>query len=226
MKQISQEQRAILRSPLPDEAITQNPAKPFLSAIKPIYIVERLNDVFGVGSWSTKVELLSMKDDGTTLVKTCLDIPEYNIHIEQFGGHQDKDIGDSAKGSATDALTKCASYLEIGIDVFRGKQTHNNSQSNPANQPIQQKPSSNNNTNNGMFNNNTNNNNTTERIDFADIDKCTTVEELNSWYNSVQGSIKTDKQREWIVGRCKKHKAKLLKQQQPIIVNNPELEYK
>lgn len=220
MKEITEEMKKALLAPIPAEAISQHPTKTFLSTIKAIYITERLNEVFGVGSWQIKTDFVE-RVEKMVVVKTTLTIPEYGIYYECFGGNDNVDLGDAYKGATTDAITKIGSYLGIAIDVFKGKQTNNSQQ-----QPNQQKPSSNNNTNNGMFNNNTNNNTTTERIDFTDIDKCTTVEELNSWYNSVQGSIKTDKQREWIVGRCKKHKAKLLKQQQPIIANNPELEYK
>ena len=36
---------------LPDEAVSQHPTKKFLSSIKSIYVTERLNEVFGVGSW-------------------------------------------------------------------------------------------------------------------------------------------------------------------------------
>ena len=123
-KTITDEMVARLIAPLPAEAITENKQKTFLSSIKPIYVTQRLNEVFGYGTWRTKVELVAEKEDGTTVVKTTLEIPEYGVYLEQFGGHQDKDLGDSFKSSATDALTKCASYLGIGLDVFMGKQTH------------------------------------------------------------------------------------------------------
>lgn len=123
-KRITEEMAAKLTAPLPAEAITENKQKTFLSSIKPIYVTQRLNEVFGYGNWRTKVEVVTEKDDGSTVVKTTLEIPEYGVYLEQFGGHQDRDLGDSYKSSATDALTKCASYLGIGLDVFMGKQTH------------------------------------------------------------------------------------------------------
>lgn len=123
-KKITDEMVAKLTRPLPAEAITENKQKTFLSSIKPIYITQRLNEVFGYGNWRTKVDVVTEKDDGSTVVKTTLEIPEYGVYLEQFGGHQDRDLGDSYKSSATDALTKCASYLGIGLDVFMGKQTH------------------------------------------------------------------------------------------------------
>ena len=123
-KRITEEMVAKLTAPLPAEAITENKQKTFLSSIKPIYITQRLNEVFGYGNWRTKVDVVTEKDDGSTVVKTTLEIPEYGVYLEQYGGHQDRDLGDSYKSSATDALTKCASYLGIGLDVFMGKQTH------------------------------------------------------------------------------------------------------
>jgi hypothetical protein len=47
-KTIDSQTRDSLRKPFPSEAITQHPTKTFLSTIKAIYVVERLNDVFGI----------------------------------------------------------------------------------------------------------------------------------------------------------------------------------
>lgn len=55
MKELSQTQLELLKSPLPAEAIKQHPTKTYLSSIKAIYVTERMNDVFGVGQWHTKV---------------------------------------------------------------------------------------------------------------------------------------------------------------------------
>lgn len=122
--------REQLRKPLPEEAITQHPTKKYLSSIKPIYVTERLNDVFGIGKWTTKVEhiVTEKKENGSKMgsmvvVKMILEVPEFNIYYEQYGGNENSDLGDAYKGAATDALTKICSYLEIGIDVFKGKAT-------------------------------------------------------------------------------------------------------
>lgn len=127
---ITQEQREQLRKPLPAESISQHPTKTFLSSIKAIYVEERLNDVFGVGSWTTKVEHV---DDGETkanksgnaptmvVIKVTFEIPEYGIYHECYGGNDNADLGDAYKGATTDAISKIASYLEIGIDVYKGK---------------------------------------------------------------------------------------------------------
>ena len=129
-KVISTEQKAMLDAPLPAEAVTQHPTKTFLSSIKSIYVTERLNEVFGVGAWRTKVESIERASGGMVVVKVTLTIPEYGIEYECYGGNNNGgensknfDLGDAYKGAVTDAITKIASWMGIGADVFKGKQT-------------------------------------------------------------------------------------------------------
>ena len=49
---------AKLKAPLPAEAITPHPTKPWLSSIKPAFVIERLNDVFGPGGWQERYEFV------------------------------------------------------------------------------------------------------------------------------------------------------------------------
>ena len=129
-KVISNEQKAMLDAPLPVEAVTQHPTKTFLSSIKGIYVSERLNQVFGVGAWHTKAECIERASGGMVVVKVTLTIPEYGIEYESFGGNNNGgensknfDLGDAYTGATTDAITKIASWMGIGADVFKGKQT-------------------------------------------------------------------------------------------------------
>ena len=107
-----------LREPLPPEAVSPNPQKPGLSVIKVIYVVERLNDVFALNGWRVVNEVV--ENGRMVVVKGALKVPKYNIHIEQYGGNDNPDRGDAYKGACTDALSKCASYLGIGMDVYKG----------------------------------------------------------------------------------------------------------
>ena len=120
--------RENLRKPLDTKAVSQHPTKTYLSSIKAIYVTERLNEVFGVGSWTTKVSEIDKGDKGMVVVKVTLEIPEYNVYYESYGGNDNGgegsknfDLGDAYKGATTDAITKIGSFLEIGIDVFKGK---------------------------------------------------------------------------------------------------------
>lgn len=117
-----------LRAPLPAEAVSPHPTKSYLSSIKAIYVVERLNQVFGIGGWKMRNEVITEKEIGDqnkkktmVVVKSVFTVPKYEIEVEQFGGNDNEDLGDAYKGACTDALTKIGSYLEIGIDVFKGK---------------------------------------------------------------------------------------------------------
>jgi hypothetical protein len=118
------------REPFPAESIAPYPGKPYLSTIKAIYITERLNKVFGVGRWVLEHQSVDALDPEFALVRgelKLLDYPDLKI-TPQYGGHKTQgkntDPADGFKSAVTDCLSKCASYLEIGIDVFKGKQTH------------------------------------------------------------------------------------------------------
>jgi hypothetical protein len=130
MKTLSLEQLSLLKSPLPEEAVKQHPTKTYLSSIKAIYVTERMNDVFGVGQWHTKVRKEVDGGGGMIVVHVTFEVPEYGIYYECFGGNDNGgeanknfDLGDAYKGATTDAITKIGSYLGIGIDVFKGKTT-------------------------------------------------------------------------------------------------------
>ncbi len=107
-----------LKAPLPAEAVSPNPERPGLSAIKVIYVVERLNEVFDLNGW--RVQNQVVENGRMVVVKATLTVPKYGISIEQFGGNDNPDRGDAYKGACTDALSKCASYLGIGMDVYKG----------------------------------------------------------------------------------------------------------
>jgi len=120
--------RAKLREPFPPEAISQHPTKTFLSTIKAIYIVERLNDVFGIGGWNMEHEIVADSPEYVSMKGRLLignhDDPNYFTTPWQYGGHgkigKNTEPADGYKSAVTDCQSKCASYLEIGIDVFKG----------------------------------------------------------------------------------------------------------
>lgn len=123
---ISKEIKAILDRPLPDEAVSQHETKKFLSSIKAIYVTERMNEAFGVGGWTLKLDNIdkqasSSKKGDMVVIKTTYEVPEFGIYYECYGGNDNSDLGDAYKGATTDALTKIGSYLGIGADVFKGK---------------------------------------------------------------------------------------------------------
>jgi len=121
-----------LQAPLPEWAVKPHPTKTGMSAIHPMAVIDRLNEVFGVGGWKWETEYIQChpwtqktKNGERAMymsaVKGILSIESYQIHIEQFGGSSNDDMGDALKGGSTDALTKCASYLGIGASIYKGQ---------------------------------------------------------------------------------------------------------
>ena len=120
-----------LNKKLPDWAVKKNPMKPAMSVIHPMAVIDRLNEVFGIGKWQTNVEKLSSvkwtqktskgeREVYTATSKVIFKVPSEEINLEQFGGSTNDDEGDALKGSATDGLTKIASYLGIGAEIYKG----------------------------------------------------------------------------------------------------------
>jgi hypothetical protein len=131
-KKLTPEIIELLNKPLPKEAIKQHPTKTYLSTIKAIYVVERLNECFGIGGWVINNEVV-LKEGKWIVVKSTLLISEYGIVIPDiFGGNDNADLGDAYKGACTDALTKIGSYLGIGMDVYKGLADK------PATEPVKQ----------------------------------------------------------------------------------------
>ena len=121
-----------LQAPLPAWAIKQHPTKANMSTIHPMAVIDRLNEVFGVGEWIFETEYLQCNPwtqktkNGDrpmfmSAVKGILKVLKHQIHIEQYGGSSNEDMGDALKGGATDALTKCASYLGVGASIYKGQ---------------------------------------------------------------------------------------------------------
>jgi len=124
-KRLTVEMIELLRKPFPPEAISKIETKTYLSGIKAMYVIERLNDVFGIGRWNYEHEII-LKENDQVLIVGQLIILDYDVVVpRQYGSHKTigkgVELADGYKSAITDGLTKSASYLEIGIDVFKGK---------------------------------------------------------------------------------------------------------
>ena len=126
------EYRKKLSAPIDKKAITKHPTKTFLSVIKAIYVAERLNDVFGIDGWNLEHEIVekttTSSRDGDVpyiVMKGRIYIRKYDLYTPyQYGGHQlggkGTEPADGYKSAVTDIQSKCASLLEVGIQVFKG----------------------------------------------------------------------------------------------------------
>lgn len=126
---LTNEQKEKLSKALPSWAVKAHPIKTGMSTIHPMAIIDRLNEVFGVANWSFTTEFLhcsptvqkTKNGDRNVFIAYVKGRFEYeDCVIEQYGGNTNDDAGDTLKGSATDALTKIASYLGIGAEIYKG----------------------------------------------------------------------------------------------------------
>jgi hypothetical protein len=131
IKRLSAEQIAALKKPLPKEAVSTHPTKGYMSTIRVPYMIERLNDVFGVNGWDDGYEIIEnppakpigdgpKERPGMIVVRGELRVPEFGIRRTAFGGNDNVDRGDAYKGACTDAMSKMCSMLGIGMDVYKG----------------------------------------------------------------------------------------------------------
>lgn len=128
-KKLSTEIRDQLNAEFPTKAYKQHPTKKYLGTLKPQYIIQRLNNVFGIGGWELIHEVVE-RTVNEVLVKGKIILFDYDIHTSyQYGSHHTEgkgvEIGDGYKSAVTDCLSKCASYLEVGNNLFLGNITFN-----------------------------------------------------------------------------------------------------
>lgn len=114
-----------LKASFPDEALSNDDSRGFdLTSIKPQYIIERLNDVIGIGNWSLdgKWEINPSVEYVMYYGHLTITLPDNEFKIETCGGAKVlKDrFADAHKSARTDALSKAASHIMIGNDVFKG----------------------------------------------------------------------------------------------------------
>lgn len=118
-----------LKAPFPAEAYTPDRSRGFaLTSLKAQYVVERLNEVFGIGRWGLTGEwretddgvlyfgelYYTIKEEDGTLVTYTLD------EVPGFAGLDRANSGDAYKSARTDCLSKSASYLGVGNEMYKG----------------------------------------------------------------------------------------------------------
>ncbi len=110
------------------EALSIDSSRGFaLTSIKAQYVVERLNQVFGLTGWSHTGEYRQTgpedKPTGVVFLGKLTVQNGVTGAIREAVGFSElkRNIGDAYKGAKTDSLSKCASQLGIGNDVYKGK---------------------------------------------------------------------------------------------------------
>jgi hypothetical protein len=109
-----------LAAEFPPEDLLVLPAKGGLTYITGEAVISRLNTVLGIGNWDFRVlERGEADKDQWVLGQLTVRLPGgVTVVKEQFGQttmSSGMTAGDSIKGAATDALKKCASYVNVGL---------------------------------------------------------------------------------------------------------------
>jgi len=126
------EREKLLKKDFPKEALSADTSRGFqLTSIKAAYVIERLNDVFGLcgEGWKYKFSKFKEPEDGEGEVGVKVSLwyrkldGEWSEPISYVGGKKvvRGNITDARKSAITDGITKIASMLGIGHSVFKGK---------------------------------------------------------------------------------------------------------
>jgi len=122
-----------LSKPLPEEAIQRSKGSETKKGYDTTgygyqFIVNRFNEVLGLGNWNWNFEELERTDGtyksgqkffmitGQTTITISVDGKE--ISHTEFGGHQSASVTDALKGASTNALKKTAAFFGVGKQAF------------------------------------------------------------------------------------------------------------
>lgn len=130
IQELPEAKQAQLLEPLDPQGVTKMEFGSKLHSIKPIYITERLNDVFGVNGWHMAIMPVEEEnnyikpglpqDNPEVMFKVYFWVPEFGIRREIVASSSNRDVGDAAKGAVSDCLSKIGSMLGIGHQVYKG----------------------------------------------------------------------------------------------------------
>jgi hypothetical protein len=111
-----------LKADFPKEAMQVDSSRGFdLTSIKAQYIIERMNDVFGIDGWRFTGTYQSTEKGVIYLGKLIYRVGTEDC-IREGVGYSDnkKNMGDTYKGATTDFVSKVCSHLGVGNEVFKG----------------------------------------------------------------------------------------------------------
>lgn len=118
-----------LTEPFPEKAYAADISRSskVLTSLKAHYVVERLNEAFGLGMWKLTGEWSEVEDgvlffgdlqasylDGENLVNISTSI------VPGFAGVDHANSGDAYKSARTDCLCKAASLFGVGNEMYKG----------------------------------------------------------------------------------------------------------
>lgn len=119
-----------LTKPFPPEAYKQVSYGRTFTSIDAYHIIERLTEVFGLmgqDGWMLMNIRYEMLDDSVACIGDLVAL-KYGIHVSAVGDgvvmmdkKGRKNIAEAYKKAQTNLISKAASYLGVGLDVYQGK---------------------------------------------------------------------------------------------------------
>ena len=107
-----------------------------LTTINAYAVIERLNDAFGIGGWRIEFEIVDQSiEEVVVFGRMYIVIDGTEIKLSDTAGNMENRkkkaggwvhcLGDLIKGAGTNLIGKSASFIEIGLDIYKGLQDHN-----------------------------------------------------------------------------------------------------
>jgi hypothetical protein len=93
-------------------------------------VMDRLDDVIGVGHWSIQVEPISVAD-GIVKVRLGVDGKAGWVYYEDFG-YSSNASGEQLKEAVSDGIRRCGRYLGVGRYLYKKHTTRQNGSGRPA----------------------------------------------------------------------------------------------
>lgn len=124
-KKLEEETYQKLSSPFPKEAYSEDKSRGpglVLTSLKAQYIKERLNEALGIMNWEFISDTSHDSEGAVAHGKLTIHVGDKTRSVTAPGFSKAKRmLGDTLKSAETDSLSKCASYIGVGNDVFKGQ---------------------------------------------------------------------------------------------------------
>ena len=91
-----------------------------LTGYKSQYAINLLNDILGIGDWTTEEKVLkqeTLKRGWTVAMSIELYLADYGITVTGYGAHYSNNIANAYKGAKTSAFKNACRYLGIGKEL-------------------------------------------------------------------------------------------------------------
>ena len=116
-----------LRKKFPSKAYKEVSFGRGFTSIDAYYVIERLNDIFGLDGWVVEAHEWVRSDSSVACIGTLTaNVKDKQSEVITRHGVGDAtvikgNVAEAYKKAFTNLISKTASYIEIGLDVYQGK---------------------------------------------------------------------------------------------------------